>query len=185
MAVGFTVTEKGIEKFNIAASESGKQVKIVEFKAGNGGDVNGEAIDTTLTDVVTPVYTKQFDDNDYYLVDPEYPNRIMISVYLGEEVGPFTINEIGYFDEDGDMICYGIPKVVENKVQGESVTYKNWIVFENEQVENLEIVIDSKSIEQLKVEFQKQFDEINNKLDNKIEIRKDEQGYYVYDPEEE
>lgn len=169
MATGFIVTDKGIEKLNAAASESGKQVKIVRFKAGDGGDTGAEKIDGSLTDVVSEVYAKDFDANDYYSIDAEYPNRLLISAFLDEDVGDFTVNEIGYFDEDGDMIIYGLPKVEEHKVAGECVCYRNYAVFSNEQIENLEIIVDNINIEELKNEFQKKLDSLYCAEDSDID----------------
>lgn len=161
MAEGFYVTNKGLEAVNRAVAE-GKKVLVNKAKFGSGGSVNFPQ-DLNLTDLRHPEYEKRLDPiTDSYVVSESDPTLIMIRTIVPEEV-ECVINEIGYFDDNDNLIIYGLVQE-EEKNQGIRYQYDNWIKFKNVENTAIEIYITSPDVERVEKLVQATKEDFDNRL---------------------
>lgn len=143
MPKGFYVTDIGRQKIAEAVVKDQK-VSISKMAIGSGGDPNVDW-DYGITDLKQKFYTKSFDSTtDSYMVNPDDPTEIMISAIVPNEVVG-TINEIGYLDDEDNLIIYGVVrekyKFKGEKGADERILYENWIKFDIDEVDNVVINI--------------------------------------------
>lgn len=170
MGLGFYVTNKGIELINNAVATESK-VEINKAKFGSGGDAVG-AWNYDITDVVSQVYEKTLDpENDSYKISDTDPKALMISVTVPpEQTG--TINEVGFFDTNDNLIVYGIVREL-NKPEGVKYQYDCWVKFDNVDSANVEIKIISseyEKVEKLVEDTRKDFEEKIQKVETEFNI---------------
>lgn len=152
MKKGFYVTDLGRNKLLEASNEINKKVNIVKVKIGDAGNQDIEDFDYSITSLVNSVYEKTFDENDFYKIDEERPNQVMICCYIPKEVNIDTdINEIGFYDEEDDLIVYGLVQPTPKR-DNYAIEFDNWIEFNNKDIDNVTIVIDDRGLESFKRE---------------------------------
>lgn len=135
------VTNNGTYKLAKAAANREK-VNIVRFSAGD----MGTGIDYSIKDLKHIIYRKALDDNDTFEVLAEEPNALKFSVVIpkGEEL---TINEVGFYDSE-TLILYGIINET-TKEEDEELELTFYVKFDNTDIENIEISINSRSLDDL------------------------------------
>lgn len=143
MPKGFFVTDKGRAKI-AAATVRDQKVSISKMAIGSGGDPNVDW-DYSIESLKQEFYRKPFDSTtDKYMVNPDDPTEIMISAIVPNEVSG-TINEIGYLDDENDLIVYGIVrekvKIKGERGADERIQYENWIKFDIDEIDNVVINI--------------------------------------------
>lgn len=161
MNYGFYATSTGIAKITKAIQEKVK-LDITHVAVGSGGDPSAD-INFDITELVDEKYRKEMVEGDSYEVDPLNPNVIKIVTVIPDDVGNFNINEVGYFDSDGDLVIYGVIRTVQ-KEQGiggnlRIVELDNYIAFDNNQIEHLNIVVRCEEQEKFRQEI---LDIVNN-----------------------
>lgn len=146
----FYLTNKGVERLATCTLERSK-LKIDHVVFGNGGVEikNIEEVNKDIESVNKEVYRKDIDINDSF---ERYKKDILkLCVVLTPEVGPFIVNEIGFYSNE-ELVIYGTTENIE-KLSGESDLYyleiETLIKFKNEDLSHIEIITD----------YQKQFDE--------------------------
>lgn len=141
MPIGFYVTDKGKEAIAEAIAQDTK-VKISKVAIGSGGNYE-EPWNYGIESLVNQFYEKPFDpETDTYEVDRDDPTQVMIASKIPNEVSG-TINEIGYKDDQDNLIIYGVirerTKVAGTEGEIERMQFNNWIKFESEEVANIQI----------------------------------------------
>lgn len=150
---GFFMTDTGIEKVAKATAQ-GEKVKINTLAVGDGGKPDEERV-YERTALEHENYRKQMDDMDSYTIDRNNPNVVTIIAVVPDETGAITVNEVGFFDEEGDLIVYG---VVEETSKGkgsngsmQTIEITCYINFVNTGVENVEISVGSDGLLRLQL----------------------------------
>lgn len=101
------ITNQGTTKI-AAALESGKMVKLTHFAVG---DANGNASFqptpemTALVKQVYPANTVEKAQISNISRKKNDPNYVILDLLIDEEAGPFTVREVGIYDEDGDLFA--------------------------------------------------------------------------------
>lgn len=153
MATGFYITEKGRNLIAQAAADETKVV-ITKLKVGDGATIH-DAPNPELTDLKNTVFEKDFDpDYDRYFIDKNTPNVIRIQCTLPNDVGDFDINEAGYYDENDNLILYGVmqntPKHAGAPATLWTVKFENIITFRNAtDLEHIEFKIELGNLAEL------------------------------------
>lgn len=161
MPEGFYVTDKGIELINTAVKEE-KKVEINKAQFGDGGDLNG-AREYGITELKSKQYEKNFDPlTDTYSVSPTDPKALLIKVVIPAEVS-CTINEIGFFDTENNLIVYGNVRE-RQKEAGIKFQYENWVKFDNVDESAVEIKIVSPEFEKVETLVESTKQEFDQKL---------------------
>ncbi|UZP67644.1 phage tail protein [Desulfovibrio mangrovi] len=95
------LTEKG--KAKLAAAQNGTPVQIAEFALGDG---NGSDIvpSEAMTALVHEVHKRPV--NSIY-IHAQNPSWTVVEVVVPQDVGGFTVREIGMYDADGDLFAIG------------------------------------------------------------------------------
>ena len=173
MSEYFFVTNKGVELITQAvANETKVEIKKVQF--GSGGDSSGEK-NYDIQSLGHMEYTKDLDPiTDTYEILDTVPKSLYLKTIVPAEV-ECTINEIGYFDTQENLIIYGIVREL-NKEKGLKHQYDNYVKFENIDTAGVEIVIISpeyEKVEQLvettKEEFDQKLSEASSSLTKILE----------------
>ena len=146
---GFYITQKGTEKI-ATAIELGDRVDINTCAVGDGGDVEAER-DYNITALKNETYRKTLDNGDNYSLAPDNEDVIMITTIIPDDAGELTINEVGYFDIEDDLIIYGVTKDKVHKNAGEGgqqyvVELVNFVEITNNQIEGLYVDLGAESI---------------------------------------
>lgn len=169
MAIGFYITNKGRDLITKAATDESKVV-ISKLKVGDGAK-KGDKQDRTLTQLKNQVYEKDFDPElDRYFIDEGKPNVVEITCTLPNEAGDFIINEAGYFDENDNMILYGVleetPKYAGKGGMAWTLDLHNIITFTNAgDLDNIEFSIDMGAVGVLEQEIR----DIDRKVEKAID----------------
>lgn len=95
------VTLTGQAKFAAAAADGGAPIVLETLAIGDGGGSPITPLETA-TDLVNEVHSVSISAAE---VDPTNPNWLVVTATIPSEAGPFTIREVGLFDEDGDLIA--------------------------------------------------------------------------------
>jgi phage-related tail fiber protein len=95
------LTNKG--KAKLAAAQNGTPVQITEFALGDG---NGSDIvpSEAMIALVREVHRRPV--NSIY-IHPQNPNWTVAEVVVPQDVGGFTVREVGLYDADGDLFAIG------------------------------------------------------------------------------
>lgn len=168
---GFYMTDTGIEKVAKATAQ-GEKVKINTLAVGDGGKPDEDRI-YERTALEHENYRKQMDDMDSYTVDRNNPNVVTIVAVVPDETGAITVNEVGFFDEEGDLIVYG---VVEETSKGkgsngsmQTIEITCYINFVNTGVDNVEISVGSDGL----IRLQLRVDKLEDRVDDLEQADKD------------
>lgn len=173
MAESFFVTNKGVELITQAiANETKVDIKKVQF--GSGGDSASEP-NYDIQSLGHMEYSKDLDPiTDTYEILDTVPKSLYLKTIVPAEV-ECTINEIGYFDTQENLIIYGIVRELK-KERGLKHEYDNYVKFENIDTAGVEIVIISpeyEKVEQLvettKEEFDQKLSEASSSLTKILE----------------
>lgn len=153
MATGFYITDIGRNLITQAASDETKVV-ISRIKVGDGAKSSDEP-DKSLTALKREVYSKDFDpDYDRYFINRDTPNVVRIQCVLPNDVGDFNLNEVGYFDENDNLIIYGVvedtPKHVGSKAALWTMKFSNVLTFRSAtDLEHIEFNIELGNLAEL------------------------------------
>ncbi|GFM33275.1 phage tail protein [Desulfovibrio subterraneus] len=95
------LTNKG--KAKLAAAQNGTPVQITEFALGDG---NGSDIvpSEAMVALVREVHRRPV--NSIY-IHPQNPSWTVAEVVVPQDVGGFTVREVGLYDADGDLFAIG------------------------------------------------------------------------------
>ena len=170
------VTKVGQAKIANASVYGTKvDIKTIKLGDGNGSEYNPEEAQTDLKRVV---YTGGV---GAVRIDPERGNTIIIESIIPQEIGGFTIREIGYYDSAGDLIVIAKYKSQYKPVigSGATVDMKVNTLIAVSNVDNVELKIDNTLIFATKKEVDLLNEKIKNieLVDNKIVIT-DEKGKF-------
>ena len=170
------VTKVGQAKIANASVYGTKvDIKTIKLGDGNGSEYNLEEAQTDLKRVV---YTGGV---GAVRIDPERGNTIIIESIIPQEIGGFTIREIGYYDSAGDLIVIAKYKSQYKPVigSGATVDMKVNTLIAVSNVDNVELKIDNTLIFATKKEVDLLNEKIKNieLVDNKIVIT-DEKGKF-------
>lgn len=172
MAEGFYVTNKGLTEIT-KAIESDTKVEIKKARFGSGATL-GDEWDYDITSLKNSRYEKDLDPlTDTYDVNPDDPKSLKINVIV--PVGQaLTINEIGFFDRNDNLILYGI---VRERIKSDvdEFEYRCLVKFDNTDESKVEIVIKSPEFEKVeelvensKQEFEQNKTQFESEIDEKI-----------------
>ena len=94
------LTSVGLDKI-AKAQVNGTNVLLTQIVVGdaNGTPYSPTGNETKLVNEVTRI------NLDEYEIDPDYPNRILLSAEILQDVGDFYIREIGVVDKDNTLIA--------------------------------------------------------------------------------
>lgn len=146
MAEGFYVTNKGIELINQAVT-AGTKVDIKKVKYGSGGD-SVSPWNYDIQSLGHEEYSKDLDPiTDSYKVSESDPKTFIITTIVPNET-ECTINEIGFFDSQDNLIVYGIVRE-DHKRAGVKFQYETYVKFENVDETAVEITIVSPEYEKV------------------------------------
>ncbi|MFV0347438.1 MAG: phage tail protein, partial [Halodesulfovibrio sp.] len=95
------LTNKG--KAKLAAAQNGTPVQITEFALGDG---NGSDIVPSEAMVALVHEVHRSPVNSIY-IHPHNPNWTVAEVVVPQDVGGFTVREVGLYDADGDLFALG------------------------------------------------------------------------------
>ena len=165
------VTKVGQAKIANASVYGTKvDIKTIKLGDGNGSEYNPEEAQTDLKRVV---YTGGV---GAVRIDPERGNTIIIESIIPQEIGGFTIREIGYYDSAGDLIVIAKYKSQYKPVigSGATVDMKVNTLIAVSNVDNVELKIDNTLIFATKKEVEELDKKIgvldSLKTNNKINI---------------
>ncbi len=173
MPYGFYITDKGRELIDKAIPNEQK-VEITKACFGSGGDHELDR-EYGITALKNQFYEKTLTpDTDTYQVDENDPYSLYIRTVVPDEVTG-TINEVGYKDNDDNLIIYGVvqQRVKEQSVSGGGfkIQYDNWIKLENGDAEKIDVKVLSpeyervdRLVEQTKTEFTELIETVENEF---------------------
>lgn len=140
MPYGFYLTDKGAEM--IATNLDKERVVITKACFGSGGDPNLPEFNYAITDLESQFYEKELSlETDTVELVEGTSNQVLIHTVVPDDVSG-TISEIGYKDNDDNLILYGlIQKQVKEATEGVTFVYENYVYFENEENQNIEFNI--------------------------------------------
>lgn len=140
MAYGFYVTARGLEKIRAAMQDGGK-VAINQYAVGDGADIAGERIEG-ITALNNELWRKTLDERDTFEAEG---SRLTVKTVIPETAPSMVFNEVGYFDEEDDLIIYG---TMGDTVKGEStetapqiLEHDNVLEFSGNEIEYVKISI--------------------------------------------
>lgn len=136
--LGFYVTDTGCDKIANAV-KTGTTVNITQCALGDSGDREGE-IDYSKTSLTNQVYSKTLDSTDSYTVEG---NKICVKVLIPDNSDELTFNEVGFLDDTGTLIIYGVTGTV-HKLPGGSdspqvIELENYIQLDQKQLDHIVI----------------------------------------------
>lgn len=138
--LGFYVTDTGRDKIaNAVKTET--VVNITQCALGDSGDRTGD-IDYAKSSVTNQVYTKTLDGTDSYSVKG---NKLMISVTVPDSAGELSFNEIGFLDDTGALIIYGVTGTVHKLPGGDDspqvIELVNYVQLDQKQLDHVTIAV--------------------------------------------
>lgn len=140
---GYFITDIGANRIREVSGTEDKVI-INKVAVGDGGNAN-ESWNYALTSLVNQRYEKEFDEKDYYQIDPNDSKQILISCTIPNDVAIDVINEVGFFDTTGTLIVYGlitpVPKEKGDEASNVLLQLDNYIRFENQELNNITINI--------------------------------------------
>ena len=176
---GFYITTKGEEL--IAKTLQGETIKITKACFGSGGN-HEEPFNYDIEDLVEQFYEKELDpETDLISVDPLLPEQIKIVTVLPVNVSG-TINEIGYKDENNNLILYGlIEEEVKSADKKQIFQYENYIKLQPQEVEKIDFSIITPDYEELRKQINNLQTQINNihvgsDLEDRVQALEDSVG---------
>lgn len=97
------ITNVGLIKQTAASSPGGSLIELTHIAIGdaNGTSYNPNGTETAL---VHEVYRTTL---THVAIDEDNPNQLIVEGIISEEVGPFTIREVGIFDSEGQLFAIG------------------------------------------------------------------------------
>ena len=97
------ITNTGLLKQTAASSPGGSLIELTHIAIGdsNGTSYNPNGTETAL---VHEVYRTTL---THVAIDEDNPNQLIVEGVVSEEIGPFTIREVGIFDSEGQLFAIG------------------------------------------------------------------------------
>lgn len=171
MPYGFFITDKGRELL-VEAGKTESKVEITKACFGSGGnpEINRNY---GITELVSQFYEKNISpDTDSYEISSVDPTQLCIHTVVPNEITG-TINEIGYKDDEDNLIFYGIVKErykeAGSKAEAYQFEYTNWLKLENVDVEKIEIITSSIEYDKFTEaanEVRQELKQVNNNVTN-------------------
>lgn len=97
------ITNNGLIKEAAASAPNGLPLNLTHLAVG---DSNGNSYNPNGSEVAL-VNERHRATLTHVTIDNANPNQLIVEGVINEEVGPFYINEVGIFDEDGDLFAIG------------------------------------------------------------------------------
>ncbi len=97
------ITNAGLVKQTAASSPGGSLIELTHIAVGdaNGTSYNPNGTETAL---VHELYRTTL---THVTIDGDNPNQLIVEGVISEEIGPFTIREVGIFDSEGQLFAIG------------------------------------------------------------------------------
>lgn len=97
------ITNAGLVKQTAASSPGGSLIELIHIAVGdaNGTSYNPNGTETSLAhELYRTTLT-------HVAIDGDNPNQLIVEGVISEEIGPFTIREVGIFDSEGQLFAIG------------------------------------------------------------------------------
>lgn len=118
-----------------------KAIKPTQIALGDGG---GNAVKPLGTETALKHEVYRGPINDMYKPIPTDPTQVACALVVPEEIGGWTVREVGLYDADGDLIAYGsVPDVVKPVLSsGSSVDFAIVMITLIGTSPNVQLIID-------------------------------------------
>lgn len=151
------VTNIGAAKITAATHIDGLHLAVKTMAFGDAGGQEYEP-SVTQTEMINECYRSDIID---YRILSENPTQILVKGTIPPEVGYFEVNEVGLFDEDGDLIAVanmgGLPKYPDATGMGTDLKVNLILRFENDVTDQIVFNIPSQFYEATHKEIQDLF----------------------------
>lgn len=142
---GFFVTDIGRDRI-AQTFDTGSKITINQFALGDAGDPMAD-YEYGIESLHNQVYSKPLGNLDSYSVKG---NKLMIKAVIPETAGEITFNEVGFLDDTGVLIIYGVIGTV-HKLAGtdeapQVVELENYIQLDQAQLDHVVIAVDDYSV---------------------------------------